>query len=527
MLNITRTPRNTTFVIVLITLLVVVVGALTVTIGSDAIKKSSEESLAATAFSGAAFLPLSERISSQTLTRGLSTLAEQREVAGIAVVNQLGELVAASAFAEMEQVNWSVLLHAERPVSGVSEAEWGGEKYYVAVSQGDQEYVVAAVQSAVQMNTAQAAFARMSLLIFGVCWLLAVCAAFMLLYILDRRKEETVISATEQLLALKGTNEGASKQVLRSLREELGRLHDPLVEVDQVLQQQHARNQEIRGHVAALFQINPHYALICTLDGHIVDANPAFYAMTGLPFEVIRGNRIEVLNEVMPIEPLFDLARRSLREGASISGVEYSLVNRDDMRLAVQVSLRAVTVEGKPGVVIQATDVAQQRKLERQISTFSDALDLMVDQRVAQLTVGNTSLSSLLDNAGILMAAFDPAGGVRRWNRVAEELTGRRMTQIPHFLSLLGLLGLEGNDKEAFKTWFWGSSEGGFPMEIQDATGLQRRILWRKSLSTEPGKAENRVLLGMEMPRMQFYGDGLGSEIPPVVESAHHSENAQ
>ena len=39
--------------------------------------------------------------------------------------------------------------------------------------------------------------------------------------------------------------------------------------------------------------------LVCTLDGHILDANPAFYAVTGLPFEGVRGNRIEVRYDLL------------------------------------------------------------------------------------------------------------------------------------------------------------------------------------------------------------------------------------
>jgi len=298
----------------------------------------------------------------------------------------------------------------------------------------------------------------------------------------------------------------------------LGPLADPFDVMADALKSSYTRNVEARSHIAALFQINPHYVLLCTLDGHIVEANPAFYAMTGLPFEAVRGQRIEALNEVMPIEPLFELARRSLRENSSISGIEYALVNRDDVRRTVQVSLRAVYVDEKPGVIIQATDVANQRNLERQISTFSDALDLMVDQRVAQLTAADTSVSRLLDEAGVVLASFDAGGSTRRWNRATQDFTGRTIQQVPHFTAFVSVLGLSGAEKERFNHWFWGPSEGSYPMDVHSAEGPVRRILWRKSVGTDDGQTERRVLLGMDLPRQTLStGDGLGGITPAVA----------
>jgi PAS domain-containing protein len=165
--------------------------------------------------------------------------------------------------------------------------------------------------------------------------------------------------------------------------------------------------------------------------------------------------------------------------------------------------------------MIQATDMANQRTLERQIATFSDALDLMVDQRVAQLTAGNASLGRLLDDAGVVVVSFDEGGSTRRWSRAAEELTGRRAPHVPHFTAFTSVLGFPPPTREAFSAWFWGPSEGAFAAEVFAADGPPRRILWRKALSAEGGRAERRALVGVEMgraaaPTATPAGDGMG-----------------
>src|SRR5690606_9498165 len=225
-----------------------------------------------------------------------------------------------------------------------------------------------------------------------------------------------------------------------------------------------------------------------------------------------RGNRIEVLEGVMPVGPLFELARRSLREGASIGSIEYALVNRDDVRRPVQVSLRGVHVGGKEAVVIQATDVANQRNLEQQVASFSDALDLMVDQRVAQLTSGNASVSRLLDEAGIAVISFDEHGSTRQWSRAAEVFTGRQLAHVPHFTAFSRVLGLTAEARATFNAWFWDVGDGTMTLDVFSTDGTPRRLLWRKAMAEGAGCADRRVLVGIELNAGGGpSGDGMGA----------------
>ncbi|HEX8384843.1 MAG TPA: PAS domain-containing protein, partial [Rubricoccaceae bacterium] len=271
---------------------------------------------------------------------------------------------------------------------------------------------------------------------------------------------------------------------MRRTSRGLGTLAGAFAPVAARLRKEATERAELREHVAALYQVNPHYVVLCTLDGRVVEANPAFYAVTGMPIEAVRGGRIEALTDVFPIEPLMDLARRSLAEGASIGGIDYGIVGADDDPRPVEVSLRAFHAGGTDVVVIQATDVAVRRRLERRVEAFSDTLDLMVDQRVAQLTAGQQSLRRILDAAGVAVASFDAGGGTRRWSGGARALTGRTAQDVPHFVSVAAALGFSDADRAAFTAWFWNPGDAPFlgRHTFADASGQTRtvQIVWHK-----------------------------------------------
>ncbi|HEX8298046.1 MAG TPA: hypothetical protein VF594_02705, partial [Rubricoccaceae bacterium] len=212
-------------------------------------------------------------------------------------------------------------------------------------------------------------------------------------------------------------------------------------------------------------------------------------------------------------------------EGASISGVEYGIVGADDEARPVEVSLRAFRLGGQDAVVIQATDMAVRRRLERRVEAFTDTLDLMVDQRVAQLTAGQQSLRRILDAAGVAVASFDAAGNTRRWSGGARMLTGRTVGDVPHFAAVTFALGLSDADRSAFTAWFWNPGDAPYLARhhVADAaTGRTRsvRIAWHKVDADTPGSADARTLVGAPVPDAEAApttGDGYAGAVPSPV----------
>ena len=299
------------------------------------------------------------------------------------------------------------------------------------------------------------------------------------------------------------TGAGDRAALVRSGRRALGPLAEAFLPLAAKLGSQERDMHGAREHVAALYQINPHYVVLCALDGRIVEANPAFYAITGLSSDVVRGGSVDALREVFPIEPLLETARRSLLEGSSISGIEYGIIAHDNETRSVEVSLRAFTHGGEDLVVVQATDLARQKTLERRVAAFSDTLDLMVDQRVQQLTAGQQTLRAVLNAAGVVIASFDTGGATSRWNGGARALTGQPIVEVPHFAAVTAALGLDPAERAAFTQWFWSPSDAPFVARHEIGMGADmrvRQLIWQRVYADISGRADLRTLVGVEVP---------------------------
>jgi PAS domain S-box-containing protein len=419
----------------------------------------------------------------------------------LALIGTEGTVAASAGQLPSGSLRWEMLRARVPP----SEVTIGGRRHLVVVVAAPANARLAALVPA-----SEGGFAGSSTLL----WLAVVLTLAGGAWYAGPYAAQRLGSLADRLAAQDGPAGQDRRALVELAGRSLGPFAMPLYAVADAADRSRDQAAETRSTVAALLQINPHYVLVCTLDGQIVDANPAFYAVTGLPFEGVRGGRIEVLNDVMPLEPLFDLARRSLRDGSSISGIEYALINRDDQRRPVLVSLRGITVSGHPAVVIQATDVANQRALEHQIAQFSDALDLMVDQRVAQITGGHAGLEGLLDSAGVVIAEFDAGGGARRLSRAAEDLIAGRIVHVPHVTAFASRLELPPADRERFVRWAMGAGAALMRTPIL-AGGVRREMVWRRGLAEGAGTHGRRyVLVGFELPPAPpaAAGDGASAE---------------
>jgi PAS domain S-box-containing protein len=454
---------------------------------------------AATARAAAAALALAPRREASSVLVGAH--AGDPDAPLLALIGTEGTVVASAGQLPAGSLRWEMLRARVPP----AEVTIGGRRYLVVVVAAPGDTRLAA------MAPASGRGLMRSLL---VLWLVVGVVVAAGAWYAGPYAAQRLGSLAARLASPDGPTGQDRRALVDSAARSLGPFASPLDAVADAADRARDQLAETRTTVAALLQINPHYVLVCTLDGQILDANPAFYAVTGLPFEGVRGNRIEVLNDVMPIEPLFELARRSLREGSSISGIEYALINRDDQRRPVIVSLRALNVGGQPAVVIQATDVANQRTLEHQIAQFSDALDLMVDQRVAQITGGHAGLEGLLDAAGVVIAEFDAGGGARRLSRAAEDLIAGRIVHVPHVTAFASRLELPPSDRERFVRWAMGDGTSLLRTPIL-AGGVRREMVWRRGLAEGAGTHGRRhVLVGFELPPSPptAAGDGASAE---------------
>ncbi|OZC01912.1 PAS domain S-box protein [Rubricoccus marinus] len=476
------------FVVVIVGVLAVVLHLLRVDHEAETAAARGVEARAATLAAA-----LATDGSGGSLADRFDALASLDWPAGLALLDASGEIVSASDPAMAEVTPWSQA--ALTPGA-------------IVVSRGDSRVAVAvralgqSGQSLGVVQYVEPAGGTWGVLGIALALAALVLGAVAALAWYAGPRATAVLSVTAERMA--ANREGDPRTQVVAATRVLGPLATSLEPLANRLLAYRSDLSDASRQVAALLQINPHYVVIATFDGEIIEANPSFYAATGLSHEVVRGGSVDLLRDIFPLGPLLEVADRSDRENSSIQGIEYELVDWEGRQLPVLVSLRAVTVRRRKAVLIQATDVSTQKRLERQVAAFSDSLELMVDQRVAALSAGRTTLRQLIDRASVVLASFDAAGITIRWNGAAQTLTGRMQADAAGFHAAVATLGLTEKEAASLARWFWSDAEHPFvatsSFEVESGESVERRMVWRRVRNAEPGQTDSRTLVGVEVP---------------------------
>lgn len=431
----------------------------------------------------------------EAMRQAFDPIADADWPAALGLVDRRGRVVASTDLELMRGVSWGGMIEEG---TGSGEIFRGREGYLVALHPvGRAGQYVGSMMPASRAENASDIVWEVAVWASAFWGLLLGCLAMMAWY-----AGPYTASGLERLGTRIAEGDADPDVLIRHARLRLGEMAEVFAPISRKMTSAWASVGQSREHVRALYQVNPHYVLLCTLDGRIIEANPAFYAVTGLSLEALKAGPVEVLDDIFPIGPLQDMAARSLKEACSIGGIEYGIIGQDDEPRAVTVSLRAFTLDGEDVVIIQATDVSARRTMEQRIHAFNDTLDLMVDQRVAQLTAGQKSIRRVLDGAGLVLASFDAGGATRRWSGGARALTGRTVGNVPHFSSVTSSLEMTEAERSAFTAWFWGPEVQPFVGRhaIADADGAlrTRRFVWHKSQAIDRG--DLRTIVALELP---------------------------
>lgn len=287
-----------------------------------------------------------------------------------------------------------------------------------------------------------------------------------------------------------------------------GEAAEPLLTLGRAVDDARAERDEARALANGLIHLGPHYTLVLSMRGRILDANPAFLARTGLEPESLNADPL--LEQMLPLGPLVEMAQRSLAENTALVGIPYQLTLPGETR-PLLASIRAVPDRSGGTAVVQLTDLSRTEELEVQVDRFTDALELMVDQRVAQLTAGRERLEALVESAGVVAFGFDREGGIVYVNRAAEGLTGRTQFTLRQIGQLVPLV-CEPAREDAFHQWFW-SAEAGTPFITQPEG---RSLQWHVGVERRAGEVTRRLLLGMTIPHAQTAHEPVG--LPGVLQ---------
>lgn len=423
----------------------------------------------------------------------LDEVVRRENLAGAFFLDTVGRVLAQSAGRRLDGIDWGTAIV---PAMGGGEARdlvrrsWQGEVYWMAASPTVDGRRVVLLRPAVPGRSAVGWALGVAL---GL-WLLVAGTAVLVLR-LSRRPADLLEALARDLNSSEDVTAMELVQKKFDTRPLLGDRAKPMFELasNLLVARRRAKDAETVAH--AFLQIGPHYAVLCTMGGTVIDANPAFFARTGLMPEWLRGQPFGVLEDILPMAPLMELAERSKRENAAISGVPYEL-NVDGQRRAVDVALRAFPTSDGDTVLFLLSDRTKERTLEHQIDQYADALDLMVDQRVAELTAGRDDLDPLLEAAGAIVATFGREGETLRFNAEAERLTGRTAFTIRHLDDLAQALFSDAEIRDAFAAWFWGADHRSFHGTVRTPRG-EFGVLWLRGERRQAGEAVEHLLLGV------------------------------
>ncbi len=423
----------------------------------------------------------------------LAEVVRRENLAGAFFLDTVGRVLTQSAGRRLDGIDWGTAIV---PVLGGSDGRdlmrrsWQGEVYWMAASSTVDGRRVVLLRPAAPARSA----VGWALGIALVLWLLVAGTAALVLR-LSRRPADLLEGLARDLNASEDVTAMELVQKKFDTRPLLGDRAKPVFELASNLLAARRRAKDAETLANAFLQVGPHYAVLCTMSGTVVDANPAFFARTGLMPEWLRGQPLGVLEEILPMEPLMELAERSKRENAAISGVPYEL-NVDGRRRAVDVALRTFPTSDGDTVLLLLSDRTKERTLEHQIDQYTDALDLMVDQRVAEITAGRDDLDPLLEAAGAVVVTFSRTGETQRFNAGAERLTGRTAFTIRHLDDLARTLFPDAAVRDAFVAWFRSADDRPFHGPVRTPRGALG-VLWLRGERRQAGEAVEHLLLGV------------------------------
>lgn len=426
----------------------------------------------------------------------LDEVVRRESLAGAFFLDTVGRVLAESAGRRLDGIDWGTAIV---PAMGSGEADdlvqrsWQGEVYWMAASTTVDGRRVVLLRPVAADQAPVGWVLGIALLL----WLLVAAVAAVVLR-LGQRPADLLEALAQDLSTSEDVTAMELVQRKFASRPLLGDRARPLFALASELFAARRSARDAQALANAFLQVGSHYVVLCTMGGKVLDANPAFFARTNMMPEWLRGQPLGVLEETLPMEPLMELAERSKRENAAISGVPYA-IDIEGTRRAVDVSLRTFpTADEGDVVLIVLADRTKERTLEHQIDQYADTLDLMVDQRVAELTAGQAGLDPLLDAAGAIVATFDRAGETRRFNAGVERLTGRTAFTIRRFDHLAQTLFPEAADRDAFVAWFWGGGRS-FQTNVQTPQGA-RAVHWLRGERHQAGETVERLLLGVVSP---------------------------
>ena len=280
--------------------------------------------------------------------------------------------------AEFPGVDGVVRLHAYTPLKGAG----GVPEAYVSVG--------------ILRETAFEAPHKMlvrNLLLLGVVFLLALTAAWFLSNVFVLHRVNALVRTTEELSAgnlnaRTGLDHGTG---------EIGKLATAFDEMAESLQLRVAQKNEAERALEDsekrfhdLFEFSPDPIFVESLQGDVIDANPAACRLHGMTRAELIGKNVA---DLVP-ELIREQVRKLFPEWVmgDLATLESISLRSDGTEVPVEIRASRIVFEGTPQMLFHVRDVTARKQAEDDLRRARDEMEMRVEQRTAELAKLNEAL---------------------------------------------------------------------------------------------------------------------------------------
>ena len=175
--------------------------------------------------------------------------------------------------------------------------------------------------------------------------------------------------------------------------------------------------------------------------------------MLQLPIQKIISRKLDSYVAAEARLQLMELIKESRNLGAARG--EFLMKRNDGPLLPVNVSLNSISLEDFEGVCAVITDLSEQKQVEEELRRHRTELELLVEERTAELAAARTEaitekgrLEAVMEALPIGVAITDLAGGNIKSNAAFEQVWGSPRPPVDSDRRICRLQGLVGRYRQ-------------------------------------------------------------------------------
>jgi len=230
-----------------------------------------------------------------------------------------------------------------------------------------------------------------------------------------------------------------------------------------------------------LFEQSPDPIFVETLDGEVLDVNPAACALHRCKREDLIGSSVAALVPESEREPvLASFLSWASGELTAFDGWSHTL---DGRNIPVEIRGCRIDFSGRPAILLHVRDMSERK---RSFDSLRDARDFA---------------ESLIQNTPTLLIGLDASGVIRLFNRFAEQLTGYASPQVVGRLLFEKFVPphLAADASRRFHQFVKEGQPSEWESPLVTRDGAVRTIAWRHTKITDSHYGEMIIATGVDL----------------------------